>query len=141
MTISGIAKALALIIAVAPLLGCETRANYTDISDHPDFKQLVGKRYRLVEAMYIYGVNLPPGYGEEIQVYSIGPTNPGWGGRELITRDTLEEGTLLTVQSVKKCCFGMRKKAEVLIQPFETPVNVPISIRLEFLVDSYVEEF
>ncbi len=128
-------------IVLVLLLGCGIPATYTDVSNHPDFEWLVGRRFRLVEAMNISGVNLPPGYGEEIDVYFIDPTNLNWSGPELITRNTLEAGTVLTVQSVVECCFGTTREAVVASDPYVIAVDVPIRIDLKYLVDSYVEEY
>ena len=97
---AGVKAALALVIALAIPLGCGP-IKFTDVSDHPDFVGLVGMRCRLIEPMTIRGLNLPPGYCQEIQIYVIYPASgPGMGGPEFIGEDTLEVGTVLTVQSV-----------------------------------------
>lgn len=126
-------KKLILILTFLLITGCI--AKFKDVSDEPQYKSLLNNTYILTEAMYISGVNSPPGYGKDINVYTIGPTNPTWSGPELITRNTLQEGTLLTIQSIKECtnCFSERVVAYVTVEPFKKVVNVPIYINLNHI--------
>ena len=92
---------IALIIALIVLSSCVSR--YQDISRNLGYTHLFNTSYATKEEMYISGVNMPSGYGKDIDVYIIGPTNPSWTGPEVITRDILKKGTTLTIQSVRKC--------------------------------------
>ena len=50
--------------------------------------------------MYIYGVDLPPEYGKDIDFYIIKPMSIKITGREIITEEILEVETVIDVQGV-----------------------------------------
>lgn len=53
--------------------------------------------------MYILGVNRPPGYGDDINIYSLSPVERGKiSGPEILSEDILKAGTILQIQSIRK---------------------------------------
>ncbi|MBU0729408.1 MAG: hypothetical protein KKE17_01795 [Proteobacteria bacterium] len=119
--------------------GCKLK--FEDVSDHPGYKPLLNTRFSLTNEMFISGVNLSPGYGEEINIYTISPTQPTWSGPELITRDTLTSGTILKVlgfrRSINSVLFeGKKIEAVVAVEPYEIDVNVPVVIELKYLTST-----
>ena len=88
--------------------------------------------------MYISGINLPPGYGKDINIYSIHSIDPTWDGPELINRDTLRPGTILKILSIRRstnfAIFNDKKvEAIVSVEPYKKTVNVPVVINLNFI--------
>ena len=130
-------KKTATFLAVGLLIfifGCALR--FKDVS--PEYSSLLGNRFSLESEMYISGVNLPPGYGKDINIYIISPILPTWIGPELITRDTLKQGTILKIQGVRKSINsvlleGKQIEAVVEVELYEKAVNVPVVIELRHL--------
>jgi hypothetical protein len=91
--------------------------------------------------MLISGINLPPGYGQEINVYKISSVNPTWTGPEIISRHTLPKGTVIAIKSIKKCrnCFKRTVVATVEILDYSKYTLVPIEFDLEYIRKKYVE--
>ena len=88
--------------------------------------------------MFIFGVNLPPGYGTDIGVYDISPT--GLSGPEILSEEVLKPGTILEIQGIRKSLnhFPGDPSVEALVKiaAFEPATNVPITISLEDLLSS-----
>lgn len=130
-------KKSATLLAVCLLIfifGCALR--FEDVS--PEYSSLLGNRFSLESEMYISGANLPPGYGKDINIYIIGPTRPSWTGPELITRNTLEKGTVLKIQGVRRSINsvlleGKQTEAVVDVELYEKAVKVPVVIELKYL--------
>ena len=83
------------------LVGC--KATYQDISEDVEVAHYVGEKYELLSDMDFSGVNAPPGYSDEINYYVISSRDPGWSGPEVITRETLAKGTIITIRNVSEC--------------------------------------
>jgi hypothetical protein len=94
--------------------------------------------------MYLSGVNLPPGYGEEVDIYTIGPLKPSWSGPELISRKTLNEGQEFTIESFVKCtnCWKKSRYTDAYISLPNVPVekNKKIKVPIKYLTIVYVSE-
>jgi len=123
--------------------GCTLK--YENVSEHPGYLSLLNTRFSLKKEMYISGVNLPPGYGKDINIYIISPTHPTWTGPEVITRDILKPGTILKVKSVRRSINsvlreGKKVEAVVVVDPYEKDANVPIVIELKFLKQQLILE-
>ena len=124
------------ILAFGFLSNCALK--YMDVSDKPEYASLLNSRYSLQAEMYLYGVNLPPGYGKDINVYDISPT--GLSGPEILSEEVLKPGTVLEVQSIRKSIHHFpgdpSVEAVVKIFAFEPATNVPITISLKDLQSS-----
>jgi hypothetical protein len=87
--------------------------------------------------MLIYGVNLPPGYGKDIDIYVIQPINIRISGPEIVTENILESGNILEVQSIRKSINHILGyptiDSVVTITPYEKEVDVPVVIDLKYL--------
>lgn len=96
-------RALFLLLTLSSpfLSGC--KASYKDISQEADFSGYIGEKYILISDMDFSGVSAPPGYSDEIHYYVISSRDPGWSGPEVVTRKTIEKGTIVTITSVKEC--------------------------------------
>jgi len=123
---------LALIII---FINCGCTINYKDVSQLSEYKPLLMTRYELTKRMYISGINLPPGYGKDINIFSIEKTNPTWAGPELISRDTLEIGTILTILSIRKSTHLLDRRVEAIVDVkyFKKTADVPIEINMEYI--------
>ena len=116
----------------------ECKLKFEDVSTLPEYSTLVKDPYSLKTEMYICGVNLPPGYGSDINIYTIHPVKDGRiKGREIISEDVLKPGTVLEIQSIEKSvnhlpgCQSI--DAVVSVISYEKAVNVPIKIDLRYL--------
>mgnify|MGYP003600503293 CR=1 FL=1 len=111
---------------------------YTDVSGEPEYASLLNGRYSLLTEMTIFGVNLPPGYGKDINVYDIYPTR--LSGPEIRSEEVLKPGTILEIQGIRKSInhFPGDPSVEALVKiaAFEPATNVPITISLEDLLSS-----
>ena len=121
------------------ITGCDIAAQHEDVSNNFKYKELINSSYELTDYMNISGVNLPPGYGKDINIYTIDPTSPSWSGPELITRDKLPVSTILTIQSIRECTnclFDTIIEAVVTVEPYKKAVNVMVVIDLENLTSN-----
>jgi len=126
-----------LTVCLSTLL-CGCALNYENVSKESEYAQLPNTRFTLNTRMYISGVNLPPGYGKAIHIYIIDPMHPSWTGPEVITRDTLQAGTIVTIQSIRRSINdvffeGKSIQAVVAVEPYNKTVNVPIVIDLKYI--------
>ena len=130
-----------LLAAMVGISGCWA-LKYADISERPDYQHLIGTRYVSTGTMRISGVNLPPGYGPEIDIYTLEPSlDWDWTGPERISRETLPVGTTMTVESVWRCTncpFENRIMVRVAVKEFAKEVDVPIKIDIKYLAPPYV---
>jgi len=119
----------------ALLCGCALR--FKDVSNEPEYAPLLNTRYSSKTDMFIYGVNLPPGYGSEIDIYKIRPISSKIRGREIITEGFLTPGTIIEVQSIKKSINHLlgwpSVDAVVTVNPYKKMADVPIAIDLRYL--------
>ena len=127
-----------LIPSVLSLGGCNTPAKFEEVSSDAAYHSYVGTVYVLEVPMHLSGVNAPPGYEKTVDYYVLDPTSPSWSGPELITRDTLPQGTLIEVESVHRCTncifdFGDRLEAKIRIPNHQTQYDRPIKLPLRFL--------
>lgn len=124
------------IITVGILSSCALR--YKDVSSDPKYAPLLNSRYSLQTEMNILGVNLPPGYGKDIDVYDICPKQKRRPhGPEIRSENVLEPGTVLEVQGVRRSINhipgDLSVEALVKLVPSKTATNVPITISLKDL--------
>lgn len=116
--------------------GCVIK--YEDVSKEPEYAPLINTRYSLSTSMLIQGINLPPGYGPEIDVYSITPISMRTEGPEIITTDVLKSEAVLKVKCVERSTIsipfeGIRIIATVEVEPFEKEVKIPVEVDLAYL--------
>lgn len=132
--------AVALILTFA-LAGCSGSLKYDDVSDHPIYRNLIGAVYITKEAMNLSGVNAPPGYANRVDYYVIDSANPGWSGRELITRKVLPSGTQLQVVSVYHYTNFFREGLKFrvrLLNQHNPPQDLPIYLHGNYLSPEWV---
>ena len=123
-----------LLLSLFFLFGC--RIVYKDISNEPQFSPLIGAKYIVKEKMFIYGINLPPGYGKEIEAYDVRPISVGGiSGPEVITEGILERGEVLVIKSINrsKNLISPAIEAIVTLQSYDTQEGIPIFIHLHYL--------
>jgi hypothetical protein len=124
--------------------GCNTRVHFEDVSSSSNYRSYVGATYVLNVPMHISGVNLPPGYRKVIDVYKVNPVSSTWSGPELVTRETLPQGTVVIVDSVHRCTdcfldFRDRVEAIITIPGYRTQFDLPIRINLVHLAHQFAE--
>ncbi|MFC1453808.1 hypothetical protein ACFLQL_01360 [Verrucomicrobiota bacterium] len=119
------------------MLLCGCKLKFEDVSKDPEYAPLLNTCYSLSTNMRIYGVNSPPFYGSEINIYIIYPMSIRIKGREIITEDVLTPGAVIEVQSVKQSINhipGYKSiDAVVKVSPFTKAVDVPVVIDLKYL--------
>ena len=113
------------------LSGCS--ANYKEISSEPNFSQYIGQTYVLNENMSIRGINLPPGYGETVDVYMVGKLyEVEHKAPEEVTFTVFPKGSKFTITGAYECtnCLSFTKLRHVSIatEDIEKSVNVPITM-------------
>lgn len=127
-----------LIITIISLFAliCGCALKYENVSAGPEYSQLLNTSYSLKTNLYIYGINLPPGYGKDINVYFVRPWRGS--GPEYITEDILNPGVTLRVQSIRKSInhiFFCDQVIEAVVEvsPYEKTADVPVTISLKYL--------
>ena len=130
-------KAFGVVFLFSILL-CGCMLKFEDVSREPEYTPLLNTSYSLSTNMLIYGVNLGPGYGDDINVYIIKPMSLRTTGPEIITEDILNSGTILEVKSVQRSINsvlleGKKVEAVVTVKPYAKAVDVPIVIDLEYI--------
>jgi hypothetical protein len=124
-----------LLLLVFVLTGCVLE--FEDVSQEPEYAPYIGSSYSLNTKMLIYGVNLPPGYGEDVNVYIITPDIPSMTGPEIITREHLNSAETLMIQSVRRSTNhfpGNQDIAAIVeIQSYEKSADVPVVIDLRYI--------
>jgi len=117
------------------LCGCVLK--YEDVSKEPEYAPLLNTCYSLRTNMLVYGVNLPPGYGKDINIYMIYPMSAGMVGPEIITEDILKPEAILEVMSIRRSINHLPGyqsiEAVVEVNPYEKMANVPAVINLEYI--------
>ena len=120
--------------------GCNTPQTFEDVSSGAVYRDYVGAQYRLRVAMHISGVTAPPGYEKRVDYYVVNPAAPSWSGPELITRATLAAGTMVTVESLRRCTncpFEEVVEARIRVFNHEPEFDRPIHIHLKYLAPDY----
>lgn len=133
-------RKIIFILILLILAGCSV--SYKDISSDDRFVSYIGKEYIFLEDMHLSGVNLPPGYEDTIDVYTISRKSRAWGGPELITRVTLKKGTTIRVIGIYESEYGVLFNghiASIKIENYEVAErNKLIAIYIEDLDDNNV---
>ncbi|MFA5629784.1 MAG: hypothetical protein WC958_06045 [Dehalococcoidales bacterium] len=126
------------------LTGCILK--YEDVSNEPEYKQLLNTRYSLKTRMVISGINLPPGYGKDINIYVVYPLVSGRiTGPKIISEEILHSSTIIEVLGVRKSVNhipGYQSiDAIITVYPYEKATNVPVVIDLRYLQSTnYVQK-
>lgn len=81
-------------------LGCKSQ--YEDISHYKEYANIIGKTYRILEPLKIYGITRDRNYRKVIDFYDV-TEFPGISGPEVVTEDILKNGTLIQIEKVKRC--------------------------------------
>lgn len=121
---------------VLVLTGCVMK--YRDVSTEPEYATLINTCYWTLTDMYIDGVNLPPGYGKDIGLYTVYPVASGKAvGPQNITENTLRPKTKIKVLGVRRSVNHIPGYGEVEaivdVSPFRKQAEVPIVISLRHL--------
>ncbi len=130
-------RALFVIVETMSVLLCGCALKFKDASNEPEYSPLLNTRYSLKTNMFIYGVNLPPGYGSDIDIYKMSPISSKIRGREIVTEGFLTSGTVVEVQSIRKSTNHLpgwpSVDAVVTVNPYKKMAKVPIAIDLRHL--------
>ena len=113
--------------------GC--KAQYIDISSDPSVSDYIGRQYEAKFDMQIAGINLPPGYGKSVDLYSLRKLYAvQHKAPEIITTDIFPKGGTFKIEKIYKCknclSFGNSLYATILTNDFIKSVNVPIEISI-----------
>ncbi len=127
-----------IITILLSMLLCGCLLKFEDVSNEPEYSPLLNTRYALNTETYIYGVNLSPGYGDDINIYKIYPTEYGRiTGPEILSEEILKSGTILEIQSIKRSINHLPRcqsiDAVVSVTPYQKTENVPVAIALKYL--------
>lgn len=87
-------------LAALALAGC--RGEYRDITTHGKYSHLANQAIRLNEDFIVHAVTMPGSPPRTIDEYHI-TSQPGFGGREVAFRKTLQAGTVLRVLKIEEC--------------------------------------
>jgi hypothetical protein len=116
---------LCLLLAAA-LASCTYREN--DVSNHPQARELIGTKYKVVQDIRAYGVR--PHSGAEAQ-YIIITAPPGFSGPEVAFEDTVHAGAELTVLKVLKTNRLLDDPYTVIVRLDRTDLHSALPIQLE----------
>lgn len=107
-------KRILVYIFIVFLVSCCT-PSYRDVSGSAEYVHLIGREFRSLDQLMIYGVSYDKRY-ETIAEFVIAE-KPGFGGPEVLTRDVLPIHSLIQVNQIMACtnCLysGMRIVVEV----------------------------
>lgn len=128
---------LLFVIASLLLVGC--KADYVDISSDSDFSHYIGKQYISKTDMNILGINLPPDYGETVDVYMVHKLyRVQHKSPEVITQDIFPKGSSFTINGVYECknCVAFNKVRYVSINTdgFKKLSDVPITVSMHEII-------
>lgn len=109
------------------------KTNFKYVSEQEQYNSYISKQFSLKDGMQLSGVNLPPGYNKDINIYYLEPVSPSWSGPELISREELDKGTVFTIIQIRECtnCFEDQIQAVVHLEVNKKLAAVPIVIDLE----------
>jgi len=124
-----------LLVCFLFLTGCALK--FEDVSEMPEYKNFINKKYSLITDMSVYGVNLPPEYKKKVNIYVINPIWPKIAGPEIITEDILKTKTVLKVQSIRRSINHLpgyqSVDAIVEVGSYDKSVDAPVVIDLKYL--------
>ncbi|MCK4706267.1 MAG: hypothetical protein KAT90_12350 [Gammaproteobacteria bacterium] len=116
--------------------GC--KANYIEISSDPRFSHYIGQRYVVNHDMKIRGINLPPGYGDTVDIYMISKLyKVEHKAPEVITQDIFPKGATFTINKIYECTnclFDKPRHVSVTTDDFIKIVEVPIRVPMDELI-------
>jgi len=120
-------------LVVFALAGC--KANYIDISDDPSVSHYLGQKYIAKHDMEVVGINLPPGYGDTVDIYRLGKLYAvQHEAPEKITMKVFPKGGAFNIEKVYECTncltFGKLRYLTVKTNDFIKSVDVPIKIAM-----------
>ena len=132
---------LFLYILLFALVGCASVQIYEDVSKDSQYQSLIGQEYRLVKPMYLVGIDLPPGYSKDVEIYFVQEYS-GSGPEDVISY-SLEEGLRFVINSVQRCTnctFGLSKliKLSIDLKEYTVEQDVPIYFLDNFFNQEYV---
>ena len=140
--ILGITVAVILVGCVGPLvmgIFCETPLKFEDVSQEEEFAPYIGRQYMLATNMLVYGVCLPPGYRDTIEQYFMTPDTPGPTGREVLSKERLEEGSRMEILGVQRSVQnipGTSPTVEAIVNLPDYPraTNVPVTVNWRYIL-------
>ena len=122
-------------LLIGTLTGCSLR--FEEVTDNPNFAYLRGKQFISLTPMYLYSVDLPPGYNGQVDKFFLFPFLDGGGiyGREIINRRILSEGFVIEVESIYRSINhlpGFKKvEAKVRFLYPQQESSIPVFIDLD----------
>ncbi|MBK7952016.1 MAG: hypothetical protein IPK00_25510, partial [Deltaproteobacteria bacterium] len=116
-------------------LGCGF-VDFEDVSDIPEFSDLMGREFVSMRETHLYGVSLDRDYAPHVDKFEILPVSIA--GPEVVSSETLPPGTKITVVSVLRCtnCWldlEERIEVEVKFDPPRLQEEAKVRINLEHL--------
>jgi len=114
-----------LLLATA-LASCTYRED--DVSNHPQARELIGTKYKVVHDIRAYGVR--PHSGAEAE-YIVITAPPGFTGPEVAFEDTVHAGAELTVLKVLKTNRLLDDPYTVIVRLDHTDLHTALPIQLE----------
>lgn len=125
-------KHVLCLLLLLTLQGCVT-SEYRDISRSTENAAIVGKSYLTREPLIIHGVIPYKAKTKSIGTYVLTP-RPGFGGREVLSKEVLPIGTKLSVVGIKKCinCISGTTKVIIKIEGAKRFGGLPVEMNSSF---------
>lgn len=120
-------RSLPLVLLIGALSGC-MELKFTDVSNKPKNKAIIGTQYEVVGDVYAYGIRDQP-RGEVEYIALIAP--PGFTGWERAFKVELEHGSIITVAKVMKTNRWLDGRDAFIVTVEGTKMPVDAEIRLE----------
>lgn len=111
---------VALISLCLLLTGCNQE--FEDISSQKNYRHLVNKEYRTIQALLIHG--LTKDNNRRIIDYYAMTTRPGMGGPEVLSSARIEVGSIIRIIKIQRCVNCV----------FGSPVHIEVELDTEGLL-------
>ena len=138
----GLVRLFARVLICSLLIGVSGCyfASHEDVTTDPLYSAVVNKHYRATAKTIIHGVTMDRNYAKVLDHYSV-MVVPGFGGREVLSKDELPPGTEFQVLKVMVCTdcyldFGERVHLVVKVTSSAAYDAAPVNVPYEYVMDS-----
>lgn len=106
----------ALVVVVYSLdLLLNSQVPMVDVGEAREYAHLVGKKFRTQQELRIFGITADRHYAKRVD-YVMLVTPPGFGGREIVTRDVLPKGSVVQIVGVLRSTVPFLRRVEYVVR-------------------------
>lgn len=125
-----------LILFLSILLSSCIQLSLEDVSNHPDYRRVLGKKFSLVEELWATGVTTDKNYKKQIDYIILVP-GVGFFGPEVVIRDRLKKGTVIKIAKVLKSTSLFSNKIVYIVElPDKKYSDFQVRIKVSGSIDA-----